>query len=76
MKARNKQNHKFNFDEAFQIQEQKPQQFKIFQANNRVWPKFESKKKNKLIINKFLKQREKKKKKTNQRENRKIESRI
>ena len=30
---------------AFQIQEQKPQKFKIFQANNRVWTKFESKKK-------------------------------
>ena len=45
LKARNTQNHKFNFDIAFQIQEQKQQKFKIFQANNRVWPKFESKKK-------------------------------
>ena len=38
-------NHKFNFDIAFQIQEQKPQKFKIFQANNRVWTKFESEQK-------------------------------
>ena len=30
---------------AFQIQEQKPQKFKIFQANNRVWTKFEPNKK-------------------------------
>ena len=44
-KAHNTQNHKFDFDIAFQIQEQKPQKFKIFQANSRVWTKFESKKK-------------------------------
>ena len=41
----NTQNHKFNFDITFQIQEKKPQKFKIFPANNKVWPKFESKKK-------------------------------
>ena len=45
LKARNTQNHKFNFDIAFQIQEKKPQKFKILKANNRVWTKFESKQK-------------------------------
>ena len=38
-------NHIFNFDIAFQSQEQKPQKFKIFQAKNKEWTKFESKKK-------------------------------
>ena len=45
LKARNTQNHKFNFDIAFQIQEQKPQKFKILKANNKVRTKFESKQK-------------------------------
>jgi len=45
LKARNTQNHKFNFNMAFQIQEQIPQKFKIFQANNSVWKKLKSKQK-------------------------------